>query len=198
MSSFRLHYVPEETEALREWHSGIAESFVTELGIKEGSFVLDFGCGAGNYVLPAAKIVTATGKVFAIDKEQIVIDEINERAEQYDLTAQIEAIKTGGSFSLPLEDETMDFVLVFDVIGAIANKQGLEGVEHLVKEFNRLLKPSGKLILALKHINNWRIPKPLVMKTILNHFILEKEVTMTHLHWDFLEEGIITFMLKKE
>ena len=198
MSSFRLHYIPEETEALKKWHSGLAETFLTELGIKEGSFVLDFGCGAGSYVIPAAKIVKTSGKVFAIDKEQIVIDEINERAEEYDLTTQIEAIKTGGSFSLPIEDETMDFILVFDVIGAIANRQGLEGIEQLMKEFKRLLKSSGKLILALKHINNWQIPKPLVMKTISNYFNLEKEVTMTHLHWDFLEEGIITFMLKKE
>lgn len=198
MCSFRLHYVPEATEALREWHSSLAESFLTELGIKEGSFVLDFGCGVGNYVIPAARIVKTIGKVFAIDKEQIVIDEINERAEEYDLTTQIEAIKTGGSFSLPLEDEIVDFVLVFDVIGAIANRQGLEGIEQLIKEFKRLLKSSGKLILALKHINNWRIPKPLVMKTISNYFTIEKEVTMTHLHWDYLEEGVITFLLKKE
>lgn len=198
MSSFRLHYIPEENEALKKWHNGLAESFLSELGIKEGSFVLDFGCGAGNYVIPVAKLVKTTGKVFAIDKEQIVIDEINDRAGEYVLTAQIEAIKTGDSFVLPIENEILDFILVFDVIGGIANRQGLEAIEQLMKEFGRLLKPSGKLILALKHTNNWKIPKPLVMKTIQNYYSLENEVTMTHLHWDFLEEGIITFMLKKE
>ena len=118
MCSFRTRYIPEETEALKKWYSSLAESFLTELGIREGSFVLDFGCGAGSYVFPAAKIVKKTGKVFAIDREQIVIDEIKEKAEQYEITNQIETIKTTGTFSFPIKNASIDFVLAFDVIGA--------------------------------------------------------------------------------
>ncbi|MFW9852814.1 MAG: methyltransferase domain-containing protein, partial [Candidatus Thorarchaeota archaeon] len=115
MSNFRDHYIPGVTEALKKWYGGLAESFLIKIGISKGSNVVDFGCGAGNYVLPAGKIVGEEGRVYAIDSKQIVIDEINKKIKQQNLTEQITTIKTTGDFNFPLEDKSIDFTLIFDV-----------------------------------------------------------------------------------
>jgi len=38
------------------------------VGVRGGLTVLDFGCGSGNYSIPAAKIVGEKGKVYTLDK----------------------------------------------------------------------------------------------------------------------------------
>ena len=35
--------------------------------IREGQYFLDFGCGTGDFTIPAAKIVGKKGRVFALD-----------------------------------------------------------------------------------------------------------------------------------
>ena len=185
MSSFRNHYIPEETESLRKWYNNLAKTFLSKIGIREGSYVVDLGCGAGNYVLPAGKIVGEEGRIYAIDNEQIVIDEISKKTKQQKLTKQIKTIQTKGGFAFPIEDYSIDFTLIFDVLGAIANDKGIEGIKKLVEELHRITKKEGKIILALKHLSNWREPKENVLECFQKYFHLEKEENMTHLHWDF-------------
>ena len=197
MSNSRNHYIPEETEALRKWHNNLAEKFLSKIGIKEGSYVVDFGCGAGNYVLPAGKIVGEMGRIYAIDNEQLVIDEINKKTQQQNLTNQIKTIKTKGEFSFPIDDYSIDFILIFDVLGAIANYKGIEGIKKLVEELHRIAKKEGKIVLALKHLSNWREPKETVLECFQKYFHLEKEEEMMHLHWDFLENNTITILSRK-
>ena len=52
-----------------------AMELLKAVGIKKGQTVLDFGCGEGNYTIPAAKLVKNEGKVylrlFSILKGQI-------------------------------------------------------------------------------------------------------------------------------
>ena len=39
------------------------EDFLQEVGIQQGDTVLDYGCGPGSYVVPAARIAGAAGRV---------------------------------------------------------------------------------------------------------------------------------------
>ena len=43
------------------------ELVIRDTGITTGHTVLDFGCGAGNYTIPAAKEVGPRGTVYAVD-----------------------------------------------------------------------------------------------------------------------------------
>jgi len=53
-----------------KWSKEEGEKVLKEVGIKENHIILDFGCGAGTYSLPAAKIVGKKGQVFALDKSK--------------------------------------------------------------------------------------------------------------------------------
>jgi len=55
---------------LRNWLQKDGVQLLRNAGIFEGQTVLDFGCGAGNYTIPAAEIVGKKGKVYAVDKER--------------------------------------------------------------------------------------------------------------------------------
>jgi len=65
------------------------------IGIRRGQNVLDFGCGSGTYTIPAAKIVCEQGRVYALDKDNEVLDELMQRAESTDLK-NIERMGTSG------------------------------------------------------------------------------------------------------
>lgn len=196
MSNFRIHYIPDETDAVKKWFGGIAEEFLEKIGIRPGFYVVDFGCGAGSYTLPIAKVVGKEGKVYAIDKEQIVLDEITLRAEKMDVIEQIIPVKTNGEFSFPIKDHSIDAAIIFDVLGAIVNRQGLESVKELINEIRRITKSKGLLILSLKHTQNWHVSKDELIGILHKFFTIQELKILSHLHWDFLEEDII-YILEK-
>jgi tRNA A58 N-methylase Trm61 len=47
----------------------MGEIFSIDVGIEQNHSVIDFGCGKGAYVIPAARIVGEIGKVYAVDKK---------------------------------------------------------------------------------------------------------------------------------
>ena len=52
-----------------------------KVGIKKGQVILDFGCGVGNYTIPAAKIIGEKGKIFALDESNSKIMELSRRVK---------------------------------------------------------------------------------------------------------------------
>ena len=194
MSNYRSDLIPRMTKDLELWFDKLGEAFLTNLGVREGFSILDFGCGAGTYAIPAARVVGSKGKVYAIDHKELVIKEIEERTKKYELSDIIIPIKTKGEFSFPIKDKSVDFSLIYDVVGGIVKRGELEAVEQLVKEVHRVTKIKGKLSLAPKHVSNWRIPLEKTLVVINNYFELEGKQVLKHIHWDWLaEEPIYTF-----
>ncbi|RKY02674.1 hypothetical protein DRP77_07505, partial [Candidatus Poribacteria bacterium] len=91
------------------------EGILREIGVSEGQTVLDFGCGSGNYTLPCARIVGEEGRVYAIDKDERVLNKLARRAKALGLE-NIRTIKAFVSSKIPLETGSVDVVLLFDVI----------------------------------------------------------------------------------
>jgi len=54
---------------LRKWLEQGDMEFFIKIGLKKGQIALDFGCGAGNYAIPAVVNVGREGRVYALDKE---------------------------------------------------------------------------------------------------------------------------------
>ncbi len=75
--------------------------------------MLDFGCGSGTYTIPAARIVGAQGRVYALDKDKGALDELMQKAGSAGLK-NIERMETSGG-KIELTDESVDVVLLFDV-----------------------------------------------------------------------------------
>lgn len=169
----------------------LAEKVLKEVGIKSGQIVLDFGCGSGNYTIPIAKIVGETGRVYALDKDKWSLDKLMHRTKSAGLK-NIERTKTSGGVKLPLEDESVDVILFYDVLHSYYFTQAER--KKLLEEANRISKPNAIISVYPKHME----PKELKKELENANFYLEKEYSTTLLvHDDHLEEGKILNFRKK-
>ena len=99
--------------------------------------VADLGCGYGTFTIPAAKIIR--GKVYAIDIEPEMIENVKRKAKENGLDnveARLRDFMAEGS---GLENEIVDYVFLFNILYITENP------EKLLKEAYRILKINGKL-----------------------------------------------------
>ena len=130
-----------------------AESKCTEIlkrtGVSEGQILLDFGCGSGNYAIPAAKIVGNEGKVYALDKDAYKLKELARRANSDGLN-NLETIETGGEPNSGLEDSSVDVVLLYDIFWYFPITD--PRLARLLKEAYRVLSEDGLMSVYPEHI----------------------------------------------
>lgn len=106
--------------------------------VKEGQTFLDYGCGPGCFVIPAAKIVGIRGKVYALDCFPRQLKIVRERARKEGLT-NIETILSDGKTGLP--DECIDTIWMCDVLHEVKQRRAV------LEELHRVLRRDG--ILAI-------------------------------------------------
>ncbi|MEA1936949.1 MAG: class I SAM-dependent methyltransferase [Patescibacteria group bacterium] len=117
------------------------DNIIGELGITSGMVIADFGCGAGYFTIPIAKIVKNSGKVYAVDVLSSSLEDISSKAKLYDLLnietvrANIETI--GGT---KIKDKSVDFVLLANVLFQCNDYDSVFG------EAKRVLKNGGKVV----------------------------------------------------
>lgn len=107
-----------------------------EAGLKEGGTLADIGCGPGFFTLPAAMIVGEKGRVFAVDTQQEMLDQLKTRKPPKNVTL----VKSGESF-VPIDDSSVDLVLIAFVLHE-AERKGL-----FLKEIKRITKPKGAVLV---------------------------------------------------
>jgi ubiquinone/menaquinone biosynthesis C-methylase UbiE len=119
--------------------------------IREGQYLLDFGCGTGDFSIPAAKIVGSKGKIFALDCNIRQLKVVQKKARKAGLT-NIQTILSENQTNLP--DGTIDVVWICDVLHEIREKR------EVLTEIKRLLKKDGTLLIydgmkekVLTHVN---------------------------------------------
>jgi ubiquinone/menaquinone biosynthesis C-methylase UbiE len=145
------------------------------IGIRENQTVLDFGCGSGMYTIQAARIVGEEGRVYALDKDREALGELIQKAESVGLS-NIEGMETSGEPEIELADESVDRVLLFDVLHSYYFSQADER-RRLLNEIHRVMKPTALLLLWPKHMESEAEDE--VKKAA---FRLEKELSETLIH----------------
>ena len=140
-----------------KWTEEAGEKLIREIGIKEGQKVLDFGCGAGNYTLPTARIVGKSGLVYALDKDKKALDELMHEAETKGIynILRLDVSKDSG---IPLDNECVDVVLLFDVLHFYYFPEE-DSRKRLLRDVYRVLKPHAVLLLCPTHLQSYMNPK---------------------------------------
>lgn len=114
-----------------------------EVGMGPGSHVLDYGCGPGSYILPLAKIVGLSGRIYALDIHSFAIQMVQRIISRRSLP-NVETIhsdcKTG------LRGDSIDVVLLYDVLHDLRNP------DEVLEELHRVLQPGGVLSLRDHHL----------------------------------------------
>ena len=106
-------------------------------GIKPGQKVLEVGCGPGFFTIPAAKIVGEEGSIYAVDTHPLAIKKVQEKVEREGIKNVNPILANASDTELP--DQSIDLAFIFG-LRYIAG-----GLENLISEMYRILKPEGVL-----------------------------------------------------
>jgi len=119
------------------------KNVLKEVGIKPGFHVLDYGCGAGGYIIPLAELVGKSGKIYALDIHPLAIQVVQGIASKKRWT-NVETIRSDCKTGLP--DNSLDAVLLYDTLHTLSDPDGV------LEELHRVLKPNGILSLSDHHM----------------------------------------------
>ena len=116
---------------------------IREAAIQEGQHVLEVACGTGRATVDLANDVGSTGRLDALDLTEAMLNQARTKVERRGFSSRVH-FKQGNAKELPYPDAAFDLLYngyMFDLIP-------LEGFLPILKEFQRVLKPGGKLVLV--------------------------------------------------
>jgi ubiquinone/menaquinone biosynthesis C-methylase UbiE len=182
------------------WIKQEGEMLLRKVGIKKGQNVLDFGSGEGNYTIPASKIVGTKAKVYAVDKDKNVLDNLKRKLEEHRIT-NVELINE--KTKIPLNDNTVDVVLCYDIIHLVG-KNDSSAVEDRMKLYEiikRIAKKNALFSVYPTHLETHTdiASNQEVKKEIENAgFVFEREIRTELIHDDEKIKGyILNFRIVK-
>jgi ubiquinone/menaquinone biosynthesis C-methylase UbiE len=135
----------------RDWLHRHSDQVLETAGIGSKCVVLDFGCGSGAYAIPAARLVGAEGKVYALDKNVRALETLARRARRESLQ-NIETI-VSSDLDTGLRDGSVNVVLLHDILHLI------DGRMALFDEMHRVLARGGRISVYPMHVDKKEISR---------------------------------------
>jgi len=132
------------------------------------------------------------GKVYAIDEDGEALDELMKSAV-LEKVRNIEIVKASEELKIPVEDESIDVVLLYDVLHYIEERR------KIIDEVHRVMKTNGFLSIYPKH---HKLDSPLsglanltledIIKEVeISNFYLERKSFKRLVHVDNYDKGYI-------
>jgi len=119
------------------------EAILSQIGLQPGMQVADFGCGSGYFALLAARITGSRGKVYAVDVQKSVLEQVKKEARLQNIVG-IEIIwsdiETVGAAKIP--PHSLDMVFIVNTLFQAKNKLAV------FTEARRMMKPGGSLLVV--------------------------------------------------
>ena len=113
------------------------ELVLDRLGLKAGMVMADVGSGPGYFVLPAAKRIGPAGRVYALDVDQTMLDEVVKRTAAEGLGNVTPVLSQEDR--LPLPDRVVDIALLANVLHEAGHP------DRLLREVARVLRSGGSI-----------------------------------------------------
>jgi len=99
--------------------------------------ILDIGCGSGVPTIELTRL--SDGQIIGLDIDQSLLDKLNKKIEEEGFTNRVKTVKCS-MFEINFPDESFDIIWTEGSIPRIGFEKGL-------KEWKRLLKPNGFLVV---------------------------------------------------
>jgi len=161
------------------------EEVIKQLNIRKNIQVADFGCGAGYFTIPLAKVV-GEGVVYAFDVMEQALESVRSRAKIQGLfnieTRRCNLENPSGS---GLIINSIDLVVLANILFQSSKKL------DIIKEAKRVLKKGGEMVII-----DWQPDKPMgppkdliasqdTIKKMAQAegLIFKKEITVDVYHW---------------
>ena len=108
--------------------------------VKEGMKVLDVGCGPGFFSVELAKMVGTSGKVYAVDLQEGMLQKLQYKIRGTSLEKIIQLIKCEkDEIDIP---EKVDFILAFYMVHEVPDK------DRLLVTLKNFLNENGELLIV--------------------------------------------------
>ena len=120
----------------------IKETFEQSDTPLEKQVILDAGCGTGNYTLALVKDV---GKVFGLEGNPAMLQEAERKLQESSFENY--ELKLGNLPKLPLEDESVDGIMVNQVIHHLDVEEDHPVLREFCQEGRRVLNGGGSLVI---------------------------------------------------
>jgi len=180
---------------INKWFQKDGLNFLKDIGVREGHTILDFGCGVGNYTIPAAKIAGNDGTVYAVDKDSSSL-EIVERIAKSEGMENIVTINDNSKvLNINLKVNSVDVMLFYDVLHYIDKINR----KTIYKNAYKILKPGAILSVFPKHrkadMPMWNLDEidleDIIKEIEASGFHLEQTFSKMLIHDDMYDEGYI-------
>ncbi|SHN88436.1 class I SAM-dependent methyltransferase [Desulfitobacterium chlororespirans] len=121
----------------------VISTAISQLGLPEGTYGLDIGCGIGLYTLLLAETVGLNGHVLGIDTTEEFLKKACSLASDKSLEKSV-SFKKADASKLPFQDNTFDWAGSMDFVG-----YGNQNPVSLLKEAHRVVKPGGIVFILM-------------------------------------------------
>lgn len=116
--------------------------------LSEGDSAADIGCGMGYFSIAMADYVGGSGKVFAVDLQQRMLDILKKRSQQRSPRLPIKTLLAGSEEKHI--DVSLDFMLTFWMLHEVEDKAAF------LRNWGSYLKKGGKYLLVEPKIHTSR------------------------------------------
>jgi len=149
--------------------------------------ILDIGCGSGVPTIELAKL--SNGEIIGIDVDQSLLEKLKTKIEEEGFSNRVKTMKCS-LFEIDLPDESCDIIWAEGSISVIGFEEGL-------KEWNRLLKTNGFLVVhhEIRNISNRLKKIPRFGYRLVNCFLLPENAWWTE-YYSPLEARIKELRMK--
>lgn len=138
------------------------ERVLDAFGVKEGDTVADMGAGSGYFTFRLAKRIGGTGKVYAVDIQQEMLDYIRNKMERNGVENIVPVKSTETNTNLP--PDCCNKVLLAECYLELSKPV------ELMKDLRNALEPGGEVAIIDKNSGEkgpplkWRVPREVVIK----------------------------------
>jgi predicted methyltransferase len=167
-----------ESEKRAEWQK--PDEVLAALRLTPGDAVADIGAGGGYFTERFARLLGDTGRVYAIDVQDTMIEALNKRVTTQGLD-NVEVIR--GDFDDPrLPDNSCDLIFFSSVYKEIQNRPAY------MRKVRQALKPEGRVAILEYRVNELAPGPPRSMRLSPQAITEEMETAGFHLveEFDFL------------
>ena len=109
---------------------------IAALQLKPGNVVADIGAGTGLFEAALAKAVGPTGKVYAEDVDQGLLDAIGRKQKEFQIANIVTVL---GKFTDPMLPANVDLAMINDVLHHIEDRA------TFLKNLGKYIKPGGRI-----------------------------------------------------
>jgi 2-polyprenyl-3-methyl-5-hydroxy-6-metoxy-1,4-benzoquinol methylase len=174
-------------EDIQRWLTEQGQRFLQKAGLRVGDAVLDFGCGKGNYTIPAARVVGNSGVVYAVERNEYCLSELVRAASSLKLenVVPLRSIERMKSF---LGGRSLEVVLLYDVIHSYYFTG--EQRSNLIRSLAPIVSRNGIVSIFPRHMSSGEFEGTKKQLAALG-FTVQKRMEAQLLHDNRLTSGSI-------